>query len=84
MLMRTVRKLVVGAGIGLAVAIPATAETLGDALVSAYRHSNLLDQNRALLRAADEGVAEAVSALRPVVDFVARATYAYNQTRHSF
>lgn len=84
MLMRTVRKLVVGAGIGLAVAIPATAETLGDALVSAYRHSNLLDQNRALLRAADEGVAEAVSALRPVVDFVARATYAYNQTRPSF
>lgn len=50
------------------------AETLTDALISTYKASNLLDQNRALLRAADEDVADAVSALRPVVNFVAQAS----------
>lgn len=45
-------------------------ETLGDALVSAYRSSDLLDQNEAVLRAADEGVAGAVAALRPVISFI--------------
>jgi outer membrane protein len=56
-------------------ATPAAAETLADALVSAYRNSNLLEQNRAVLRAADEDVATAVSALRPVLNFVAGADY---------
>ena len=46
-------------------------ETLTDALVMAYRNSHLLDQNRAVLRAADEGVAQSVAALRPVIAFVA-------------
>ena len=54
----------------------ARAETLTDALVSAYRNSNLLDQNEALLRAADEDVAIAVSALRPVINFAIGASYA--------
>ncbi len=52
------------------------AETLADALIAAYRNSNLLDQNRAVLRAADEDVAIAVSDLRPVVAFAAQAGYA--------
>lgn len=47
----------------------ATAETLADAMIAAYRNSNLLDQNRAVLRAADEDVAVAVSSLRPVVSY---------------
>jgi outer membrane protein len=51
------------------------AETLADTLADAYRNSNLLEQNRALLRAADEDVAQAVAALRPIVDFVAAARY---------
>ena len=55
------------------VALPAMAETLGDTLVAAYRHSALLDQNRAVLRAADEDVAVAVSTLRPVVAYTAQA-----------
>ena len=58
--------------VALITAIPARAETLADALVSAYRNSNLLDQNRAVLRAADEDVADAVSALRPVLQWVAQ------------
>ena len=45
------------------------AETLTDALISAYRHSGLLDQQRALLRAADEDVAIAVAALRPAINY---------------
>lgn len=60
----------------LAVAAPAAeAESLADALVSAYRNSNLLEQNRALVRAADEDVALAVSALRPVVTFIQRTRW---------
>lgn len=51
----------------------AGAETLTDALIAAYRNSNLLDQNRAVLRAADEDVALAVSSLRPVVAFAAQS-----------
>lgn len=51
------------------------AETLADALTAAYRNSSLLDQNRAVLRAADEGVAGAVASLRPVVSFIANSTY---------
>ncbi|WP_431301287.1 TolC family outer membrane protein [Tabrizicola sp. BL-A-41-H6] len=56
---------------GVAAAPVANAETLADALVAAYRNSNLLDQNRAVLRAADEDVAQALSSLRPVVQFTA-------------
>ena len=54
----------------------ASAETLTDALISAYRNSNLLEQNRAVLRAADEDVARAIAALRPTIDFV--ASYGYS------
>lgn len=52
----------------------ASAESLADALISAYKNSNLLEQNQALLRAADENVAAAVAQLRPVLQFVANAT----------
>lgn len=55
----------------------ARAETLADALAAGYEASGLVDQNRALLRAADEDVAQAVAALRPVLSWAAtaRATY---------
>lgn len=53
----------------------AQADNLADAMVGAYNTSGLLEQNRALLRAADEDVAAAVSTLRPVLEFVAAATY---------
>lgn len=63
------RALVLAAGLaGLAPA--AWAETLTDALIAAYRNSNLLEQNRAVLRAADEGVAQAVASLGPVLSFI--------------
>ncbi|TDL84349.1 transporter [Palleronia sediminis] len=55
-------------------AVPASAETLADALVLAYRHSGLLEKNRAVLRAADEDVAQAVATLRPVIDYAVSAS----------
>jgi outer membrane protein len=47
--------------------LQASAETLASALTAAYNNSNLLEQRRALLRAEDEDVAVALSALRPQV-----------------
>lgn len=61
----------------MAFAPQAQAETLGDALVSAYKTSHLLEQNRALLAVADEGVAQNIAALRPVINFIAE----YGKTR---
>ncbi|WP_373457459.1 TolC family outer membrane protein [Pseudogemmobacter lacusdianii] len=61
-------------------AVQAQAETLADALIAAYKNSHLLDQNQAVLRAADEDVAIAVASLRPVISFAANAGYAYAKT----
>lgn len=52
----------------------AQADTLADALVGAYNHSGLLEQNRALLRAADEDVASTVAGLRPIINWSADIT----------
>ncbi|MFV0334524.1 MAG: TolC family outer membrane protein [Tropicimonas sp.] len=52
--------------------VQVAAETLADALIDAYKNSNLLDQNRALLRVADDDVAIALSSMLPTLDFIAR------------
>lgn len=68
--------------LGLAVsASVAKAETLADAMIGAYNNSGLLEQNRAVLRAADEDVAQAVAALRPVISWSADATRQFGTTR---
>lgn len=76
------------AALSLVVAPAAKAETLADALVAAYRNSNLLEQNRATLRAVDEDVAAAVASLRPVLSWIAnldytKSTYSESITRAS-
>ena len=58
-----------------ATAVPAVAQSLTDTFVLAYRNSGLLEQNRALLRAADEDVAQAVSALYPVINWAVDTGY---------
>ena len=71
--MRTAIRALLGALLlGTAFAAPgaARAETLAAALAAGYESSGLLEQNRAVLRAADEDVAQAVAALRPVVSWV--------------
>lgn len=68
----TIRKHILGAALALSgalVAPAAVAETLADALIGAYRHAGLLDQQRAVLRSADEDVAQALAGLRPTVTY---------------
>ncbi len=61
--------------LALTFAAPAAwAETLADALADAYRNSGLLEQNRALLQAADEDVGIAAAALRPILSWSADIT----------
>lgn len=62
--------------VGAVISTTAQAETLSDALVSTYRNSGLIDQNRAVLRAADEDVAQAIAVLRPVLGYLASVGYA--------
>ena len=61
----------------------AVADTLADALAGAYNNSGLLEQNRALLRAADEDVGVALSALRPIIGWSADVTYSNGDARSS-
>lgn len=84
------RRAIRGAALALIIALGmagpqgARAENLADALVGAYNTSGLLEQNRALLRAADEDVALALAALRPVIDWTTRITRTLAQSRNFF
>ncbi len=53
----------------------ASGHNLTQALIDAYNNSNILEQNRALLRSTDENVAIAVSALRPQISGQAALTH---------
>ncbi len=66
--------------VGVSVPLSVKADNLADALIGAYQTSDLLTQNRALLRAADEDVAIALSALRPVLDFIATVSRTSTKT----
>ncbi|GAB4533292.1 MAG: TolC family outer membrane protein [Ruegeria sp.] len=59
----------------------AWADNLTDAFIGAYNSSGLLEQNRALLRAADEDVAIALSALRPIINWTVRVSQDYTKNR---
>lgn len=59
-------------------------ETLADALVGAYETSGLLEQNRALLRAADEDVAAAIAALRPIINYTASVSRDFGDRQSRF
>ena len=85
--LRTVRMgvIVAVAAVVTGISTPAArADTLADALVSAYKHSGLLEQNRALLRAADEDVAAAGAALEPVLRWTASITQSIGRGQTSF
>jgi outer membrane protein len=53
--------------------LSASADTLRQTMINAYNNSGLLQQNRALLRAADEDVAVAAASLRSVLSWSAEA-----------
>lgn len=58
----------------IALAATVQAETLADALAYGYENSGLLEQQRATLRATDEGVAQAIATLRPTLSWSSRIT----------
>lgn len=67
----TRRKMLAGWALMLGILAPmvAPAQSLSQALTDAYNNSGLLEQNRVLLRAADEDVAQAVGAMLPVISW---------------
>lgn len=73
--LKNLRRPLIAALVAGATAAPAGAESLADAMVAAYRHSALLEQNRAVLRAADEDAATALAQLRPVVQWIAEHSF---------
>ncbi len=78
---KTARLGVLALSIGVGFGAVAQAQTLSDALASAYEHSGLLEQNRALLRAADEDVAAATALLRPIVSWTASVGHDFSANR---
>src|SRR5690242_8262842 len=62
-------------------AAPVNAESLNEALASAYRYNPSLDAQRAFLRATDENVARAMSGYRPVITGSADVNYLHTNTR---
>ncbi len=55
----------------------AWAETLAETLTYTYMHSGVVDQNRALLRAADEDVAQALASMRPILNWTGQVRRQY-------
>ncbi len=80
-LYKTVQISAVALTVSFGTAQMAVSQTLADAMATAYEHSGLLDQNRALLRAADEDVAIALSSLRPIVNWVSNVQHTYGRGR---
>ena len=80
---RLAKAFALAAGIALSVLPerPAWADNITDAFIGAYNTSGLLEQNRALLRAADEDVAIALSALRPIISWSVQVSENYTRTR---
>lgn len=67
------RKFIAAVALGFTLTAPsmAPAESLADALIAAYKTSNLLAQNQAVLRAADEDAGAAFARLLPVLRYTA-------------
>jgi len=74
------RAMVVAIGAGLFSLTPAAAETLAEALASAYANNPTLNAGRASLRATDEGVPAALSGYRPTVTGSASAGVAHSSS----
>jgi len=69
------KRFVAAALIGICLTTGLQAHSLRDAMAAAYRNSDILEQNRYLLRLQDEGVAQQLAALRPIISFTASSTY---------
>ena len=74
------RAVVLAAGLLFGAGAATAQTTLAEALANAYVESGLIEQNRAVLRAADEDVAQAVAALRPVVSWSSNIRRSFGTT----
>lgn len=79
-LFQGVKRIVAVGALFCSTALSAQADNLTDALIGAYKTSGLLEQQRAVLRAADEDVAIALAQLRPVVNWVTSFTQTFRDT----
>lgn len=79
---RIVSSAIFGMVLGFA-PLHAAAETLSSALTAAYNNSNLLEQNRALLRIEDENVALALGELRPQINGSSSITQSHTSSTGS-
>lgn len=70
-IIRAGRAALAGAALTALAAGAASADGLRDAMADAYRNSQLLEQNRFLLRVSDEGVTQALARVFPTLSFVA-------------
>jgi outer membrane protein len=70
-IIRTGRCALAALMLGALTAGAAGADSLRTAMADAYRNSQLLEQNRFLLRVRDEGVNQAVAQLLPTLNFIA-------------
>ncbi len=84
MTLKLLKRTAAAAAMAACLAGPTLAQTLADSMIGAYRTSGLLEQNRALLRAADEDVAQAISALRPVIDYLAQGRWQESEFNEDF
>lgn len=74
---KRVMKRVAASVIAMSMASTALAETLADTLTYAYMNSGVVEQNRAVLRAADEDVAQALAAMRPALEWSGAVSRSY-------
>jgi len=63
--------LLTATALSVGLALSAQADTLRQAMADAYGNSQVLEQNRYLLRVADEDVTQAIAQLFPTLEFVA-------------
>ena len=71
---------IMAAAVALSISGTAYAESLSSALEAAYKNSGLLEQNQALLKASDEDVLRAASALLPVLSWTASVGKSYRDS----
>ncbi len=82
-LVNSLRATALACSVAIFTPVSAMAENLADALAHAYEHSGLLEQNRALLRAADEGVAQTYASLQPILNWFGSVDYTFGNARVS-
>ena len=81
--MRTIGSIVLAMSVSATCAGLSQAQSFSETLAGAYNGSGLIQQYRALLRAADEDVAKTASELKPIINWSSGFNHEFGQTRQS-